>query len=546
VLNKMAHHLHLGRIGYPGLVFITLLLSACSGSKTVSEPNNEPVNEPVNDPVSNPTADPLQSISTYRLTTDFQGDDRALSVVDMFDANATQNNSVATQLRLRDVANLDQQRWVFTKLDDGRYTISNQSIGDSYSIDVVNDGVFNQIKMAPTADVSGQYWTITPKSNGYCQLTNSFTGTEIALDIRADGEQDEPMLATNGDFSGQSWRFTPNGGSASTDETLMACFEMQATANVPASNDGSSLPVTENPTDPVQNPTNLPEPTESPATESILANGGFESGISDWSSCADTGATETSTDASQGSLALVIKWTDCLFQEFAVTPDATYTLRCDAKTSGYTGITFSVTDSEFNKLDTQELTVNGSTYQSYTTSITAPAAATLGSVTIYSEGVASVDACALVVDGATTPPESEPEPPVENSLLVNGDFESGTNDWFSCADTGITEISTDASTGSSALAISGADCLFQEFAIKPDATYTVQCDAKAKGFSSISLSTLDSDYNTLDSQELTINGNAYQSYKASITAPTAGAIGAVTFYSEGEANIDGCSVVEQS
>lgn len=191
------------------LVLSTVLLSACSGSSTTSDP------------------DP-----TYRLTTSFTVDNQALSVVDMgvdindtetLDGTATENDSVPTQLRLRAATDVAEQSWRFTKLDDGRYTISNQSIGDSDSIDVVNDGVLDKIQMAPTADVSGQYWTITLKSNGYCQLSNSFTGSEIALDIRSDGDQDEPMLAPVGEFSGQSLRFTLNNNATEVDENIIAC-----------------------------------------------------------------------------------------------------------------------------------------------------------------------------------------------------------------------------------------------------------------------------------------------------------------------------------
>jgi len=209
VLGKLTTHRQYGSVASLTIVLSTVLLSACSESSTNSDPE--------------PNPDP-----TYRLTTEFTGDNNALSVVDdngieNLDETATQNDAVPTQLRLRPVANVAEQRWKFTRLDDGRYTISNQSIGDGYSIDVVNDGVLDRIQMAPTANVSGQFWTITLRSNGYCQLTNSFTGSEIALDIRSDGNQDEPMLAPVGDFSGQSWRFTLNNNSIELDENLIAC-----------------------------------------------------------------------------------------------------------------------------------------------------------------------------------------------------------------------------------------------------------------------------------------------------------------------------------
>jgi len=163
---------------------------------------------------------------TYRLTTSFTGDDRALSVVNSTESDATEGLQIPTELKFRATANDAQQRWKFVKSDDGTFTIHNQAIGDGYSLDVINDGVLNRVTMAPTANVSGQYWTITPKDNGFCQLTNDFTGSEIALDVNPDGDQDEPMLAPAGAFTGQQWRFQINNNGVSTDETILACLQM--------------------------------------------------------------------------------------------------------------------------------------------------------------------------------------------------------------------------------------------------------------------------------------------------------------------------------
>ena len=120
----------------------------------------------------------------------------------------------------------------------------------------------------------------------------------------------------------------------------------------------------------------------------------------------------------------------------------------------------------------------------------------------------------------------------------------GTASWLSCADTGTTTTSTDATEGNTALSIGGSDCLYQEFPISAGNSYTVQCDSKATGFTSITLSVMDSAFNSLGSQVITVDSSSYQSYSTLITAPADSAIGAVTFYSEGAANMDACAVVE--
>jgi len=49
--------------------------------------------------------------------------------------------------------------------------------------------------------------------------------------------------------------------------------------------------------------------------------------------------------------------------------------------------------------------------------------------------------------------------------------------------------------------------LYQEFAITPGTSYTVQCDAKATGYASIALSVMNSGYNSLGSEDLVIDSS---------------------------------------
>lgn len=137
---------------------------------------------------------------------------------------------------------------------------------------------------------------------------------------------------------------------------------------------------------------------------------------------------------------------------------------------------------------------------------------------------------------------SEPE-----SQLENGGFESGLDSWLSCSNAGSTQIISDPFEGSQAVEIVGSDCLYQEFTINPNSTYTMSCQAKGglSQYADVTLSLMDSGYTLLESQELPISSADYQAYSVSLTAPSAGAIGAVTFYSEDTSTFDDCRVVEE-
>lgn len=173
---------------------IAPLLSACPG-ETLVDPNTD-----------------------FLLSTNFQGEDRVLTAVE------TGTDSLP-QILLADVElNSNHQFWVISRKENGSFNISNVAVGDSFSIDVVNDGVADKIKFADRGDFSGQSWNITPMDNGYCMLTNNFTGPEIALDIRNEGENNIPFLAAAGDFSGQQWRIVhPDGPLSFTEEPLSQC-----------------------------------------------------------------------------------------------------------------------------------------------------------------------------------------------------------------------------------------------------------------------------------------------------------------------------------
>ncbi len=143
-------------------------------------------------------------------------------------------------------------------------------------------------------------------------------------------------------------------------------------------------------------------------------------------------------------------------------------------------------------------------------------------------------------------PEPGPFPPAKN-LLVNGDFESGLFQWNPCGEINNLSVSSDASQGEKAAAISnGAGCLYQEVPVNSGETYTLTCEATRPGtlWSIVQLSFLDVQFNNLESEIATItSGGPYSTYTLSGVAPANTVYGLALIYSEDELLLDNCSLV---
>jgi len=130
------------------------------------------------------------------------------------------------------------------------------------------------------------------------------------------------------------------------------------------------------------------------------------------------------------------------------------------------------------------------------------------------------------------------------SLILNGGFESGDSSWLSCSDNGTTSTSVDAVEGSQARELAGGDCLYQEYPIAAGNTYTLSCQGKTTEFGSVSVTLMDSSFNTLSSDSVSVSSGSYSLASVTDTAPNNSAIGAITLYGEGVSLFDACSVTE--
>ncbi len=274
-------------------------------------------------------------------------------------------------------------------------------------------------------------------------------------------------------------------------------------------------------------------PTDPANPDNLLDNGGFSGDLSDWESCGG----QTSFAGGAATLSAG----GCLFQEFSVAADATYTLNCDAAASaGFASVQLTVSDSGFASLVSDLAEVTSATLAPVLASVTAPAGGAQGVVTLYASDQADYDNCVVLEDLSDTAPVAAE--PAANDLLVNPTFSNNLDGWFGCG--GEQTLSTDGVDGGQAVNLTNGGCLFQEFVMIPGAEYGISCVGRANsGFTSVSFFEYDSTFAEINSQEQVVSGNAYQNTDFAITASNNASRGAVTLYSESSASFDSCGVV---
>ncbi len=93
---------------------------------------------------------------------------------------------------------------------DSYYRLTTQCQGDDKSLDVVNDGKKNnQLILAKTGNYSGQHWKITPIGDGFHRLTTEWQGDNKSLGVVNDGKNNNQLiLAETSDCTQQYWKIT--------------------------------------------------------------------------------------------------------------------------------------------------------------------------------------------------------------------------------------------------------------------------------------------------------------------------------------------------
>ena len=87
--------------------------------------------------------------------------------------------------------------------------------------------------------------------------------------------------------------------------------------------------------------------------------------------------------------------------------------------------------------------------------------------------------------------------------------------------------------------------MYQEFPIKPGNSYSMNCRARrnsALEYTSVTLSLMNDEYNSLETTELPVTTAEFTDYSATLTAPEKSVFGSVVVYSEDPAVFDNCVV----
>ena len=273
------------------------------------------------------------------------------------------------------------------------------------------------------------------------------------------------------------------------------------------------------------------------AQGNLFDNGGFESGLAGWTAC-DAGSIATSSDALEGTGALQVNPGNCFYRSASVSVGQKIALSCNVKIQNgtdWTGMGFNFADGNFATLSSAPTAV--ATSNSYTrldTVATAPENTQYVSMWLYSDNLAVVDNCSLLLE--TDPPP--PPPPSGNNFLENGVF-NGVNGsqpagWaVGCANS--------ASLLNNELSVSGGTCVDQALdagevnALRGN-SYTLQCfGTNASGYAALSI--------FFDGAPVSkvIPVGDFVAIELAAIAPATFSTASVSVYAEGALVIDNCS-----
>jgi len=143
-----------------------------------------------------------------------------------------------------------------------------------------------------------------------------------------------------------------------------------------------------------------PPTTPPPVSQanSLISNGDFEQGKTNWNDCSQPSLAGATADAANGNNAMQIQNAGCLYQEFPVTPGKTYEFSCLSKSAAtnYTSMSLTLMNESYTTLASDQKPVGRDFYQSYQTSVFTPFEGRIGAVTLYSEDTAQFDDCVVL------------------------------------------------------------------------------------------------------------------------------------------------------
>ena len=133
----------------------------------------------------------------YRLTTQFQGDEKSLDII-----NDGKNN----QPILAKTGNYSGQAWKIRKVGADIFILSTAWQGPDNILNCVQGPNKNRPILHPRSGYSGEAWKIKSLGNGYFRITNLWLGDDLSLDVINDDQDNKIILSKTGNYTGQSWK----------------------------------------------------------------------------------------------------------------------------------------------------------------------------------------------------------------------------------------------------------------------------------------------------------------------------------------------------
>ena len=383
-------------------------------------------------------------------------------------------------------------------------------------------------------------------SSGAIKLGSTLLNGSSIQDYSSDLQQWQRSLSSNADLLFYGCNF------AATDEgvALIDRISRLSGADVAASNDLSGiggdwqLEVTRGE---IESDIALSRDAQAAykGTLSLLNNGGFEVGLSNWTRFTNT-ETVSSTVTFSGVRSLRLSQAASgVSQTVTVTAGETYQLSGTAKSSaqGYAAIGLRFFDADFNAVGYSDVLIESDQWQDYQLEDVAPEGAAFAQVWAYKHpngGELFVDNLVFDTD-AIAPPNP---PTAGEELLENADFESGLNNWGKF--TGSESSSAiDPLSGNSALQLSTAGSGVSQFVRAiPGETYNLSGYGKSTStnYVGLGLNFYDGDYNFLGVRaSAQVLSDQWTLYQRSATAPVGTVYAQVWTYrsnAEGDAFFD--------
>ena len=228
----------------------------------------------------------------------------------------------------------------------------------------------------------------------------------------------------------------------------------------------------------------------------------------------------------------------CAFLHFSSQPGQTHSLSCSQDQQNT--ITALLRYGTNQRSTVRKLFIDTSNFS--TSQLYIGDEATWASVRIESTGEAIPVCTVLSTGGLQIGAASD-----TSGILHNGSFESELTDWQFCQQDDLSVITNQSQHGTTAIEISGNNCIYQVVEIDPGKQYTGSCYARnigAGASASVRLAIANSSYQTLTDNLFSVEGTEFQAYTGTLTAPEQSRYAVLTFASAEPAIVDNCSLVE--